>query len=258
MARVKVALGRAQEALADANLAVAMAEDDKEAASLVMEVKVARALEDLAAGRNELAIKDLNQLRDENPDSAPVRLGLGRAHLAKREGDAAVAELQKAVELDPKNAEAQYDLGFALHVLKHNPAQAVGPLEKAVAARPGNATYATALGLALTDAQQFERAVDALTKATQMPDYKDPSGYAALGQVCVNLKRYQEAVAPLEKATTLAPTNAQAWATLGWAYFGLKDASNFKTAGAKARSLGYKEPTFLAYLQRIEAGEKIK
>ena len=258
MARVKIALGRAQEGLADANLAVAMTEDDPEAASLVMEVKVARALEDLAAGRNELAIRDLNQLRDQNPDSAPVRLGLGRAHIAKRDGDAAVAELQKAVELDPKNAEAQYNLGYALHVLKRNPAQAVAPLEKAAAAQPGNATYATALGLALTEAQQFDRAAFVLAKATEMPGYKDPSGYAALGQVYVSLKRYKEAVPVLERATTLAPTNAQAWANLGWAYFGLKDAANFKAAGAKARSLGYKEPTFLTYLQRIEAGEAIK
>jgi Flp pilus assembly protein TadD len=235
-----------------------MAENDPEATALVTEVKVARALQDVAAGQTDLAITDLNQLRDQNPDSAPVRLGLGRAHLAKREGDAAVAELQKAVELDPKNAEAQYDLGFALHVLKHQPAQAVGPLERAAGGQPGNATYATALGLALTDAQQFDRAVDVLTKATEMPSYKDPSGYAALGQVYVNLKRYQEAVPPLEKATTLAPNNAQAWATLGWAYFGLKDAARFKAAGEKARSLGYKEPTFLTYLQRIEKGEAIK
>jgi tetratricopeptide (TPR) repeat protein len=258
MARVKVALGRAQEALADANLAVAMTEDDPEAASLVMEVKVARALEDLAAGRNELAIKDLNQLRDQNPDSVPVRLGLGRAHIARRDGNSALPELQKAVELDPKNAEAQYYLGYALHVLKRNPAQAVAPLEKAVAAQPGNATYATELGLALTEAQQIDRAVEVLAKATALPGYKDANGFAALGQDFVNLKRYKEAVPALEQATTLAPTNAQAWATLGWAYFGLKDAANFKAAGAKARSLGYKEPTFLTYLQRIEGGEAIK
>ena len=38
----------------------------------------------------------------------------------------------------------------------------------------------------------------------------------------------------------------------------LKDRESLKSAVAKARSLGYKEPTFLACLQRIEAGEKIK
>jgi tetratricopeptide (TPR) repeat protein len=258
MARVKIALGRAQEGLADANLAAAMAENDPEAAALVNEVKVARALQDLAAGQTDLAITDLNQLRDQNPDSAAVRIGLGRAHIARRDGDAAIAELQKAVELDAKNAEGQYYLGYALHVLKRNPAQAVPVLEKAATAQPGNATYATALGLALAEAQQFDRAIEVLTKATALPGYQDPNGYAVLGQAYVNAKLYNEAVPVLEKATTLAPKNAQAWATLGWARFGLKDAAGFKDAGGKARSLGYKEPTFLTYLQRIEAGEAIK
>ena len=49
-----------------------------------------------------------------------------------------------------------------------------------------------------------------------------------------------------------------AYAFLGWAYFGLKDADNFKKAAGKARSLGHKEPTLLQYLTRIEAGEPIK
>ena len=257
-ARVKVALGRAQEALADANLAAAMAENDPDATALVMEVKVARALQDLGAGQTDLAISDLTQLRDRNPDSAAVRLGLGRAQIARRDADAAVAELQKAVELDPKNAQAQYYLGYALHALKRNPAQALAPLDRAVAAEPANTTYATALGLALAEAQQFDRATEVLTKVTESPGYQDANGYAALGQAHVNLKRYKEAVPVLEKATSLAPKNALAWATLGWAYFGLKDAANFKAAGAKARALGHKEPTFLTYLQRIEAGEAIK
>lgn len=258
MARIKVALGRAQEAFADANLAAAMAENDPEAQALVTEVKVARALEDLGAGRTDLAIKDLTQLRDQDPSSAAIRLGLGRAQIARRDGDAALAELQKAVELDPKNAEAQYWLGYAWQVLKRNPGSALGPLEKAVAAEPGNPTYATALGVALAGAQQFDRSVEVLTKATAMPGYQVADGYATLGQDYVNLKRYQDAVPPLEKATALDPKNGQAWATLAWAYFGLKDAAKFKEAAGKARALGYKEPTLLNYLQRIEAGEKIK
>lgn len=258
MARIKIALGRAQEALADANLAAAMAENDPEAEGLVTEAKVARALLDVAGGRPDLAIKDLGQLRDQNPDSAAIRLGLARAHIARRDGDAALAELQKAVELEPKNAEAQYQLGYVWQALKQKPASAVGPFEQAAAAEPGNATYATALGLALAAAQQLDRSIEVLAKATAAPGYDKPEGFMALGQACVNLKRYEEAVPALERATSLAPKEAQAWATLGWAYFGLKDAEKFKAAGAQARSLGYKEPTFLTYLQRIEAGEKIK
>ena len=62
----------------------------------------------------------------------------------------------------------------------------------------------------------------------------------------------------LEKATTLAPDNAEAWATMGWAYFGLKDAAKFKESAGKARTLGYKEPTLLDYLKKIEGGMTIK
>jgi hypothetical protein len=45
---------------------------------------------------------------------------------------------------------------------------------------------------------------------------------------------------------------------MAWAYFGLKDATNFKAHGAKAKALGSKDTTLLAYLARVEKGEEIK
>jgi tetratricopeptide (TPR) repeat protein len=258
MARVKVALGRPQEAVGDASIAAAMAENDPEAQKLVMEVRVAAALDALHQGQTDLAVQDLTRLRDENPESAEVRLGLARAQIARRDADAALAELQKAVELDPKKAEAFYQLGYVHLMMKGDAAGAVEPLDKAVSLDPGNETYLTSLGTALAGAQQFDRAIDVLTKATAMPGYDKAEGFVALGQAYVNTKRYADAVSALEKATGLAPDDAQAWATLGWAYFGLKDADKFKMAAGKARKLGYKEPTLLQYLSRVEAGEAIK
>jgi tetratricopeptide (TPR) repeat protein len=257
-ARVKLALGRAQDALGDASLAAAMSENDPEAQRLVIEVKVERALEAISQGQADLAVQDLTQLRDQNPDSAEVRLGLGRAQVARRDAAAAIAEFQKAAELAPDNADVQFELGQAELRLKGDAAGAVAPLQKAVSLKPGNAAYQTTLGQALVGAQKFDQAVELLTKATQAEGYARPEGFLALGQAYVNLKNYKEAVAPLEKATTLAPDLADAWATLGWAYFGSKDADKFKLAAGKARDLGYKEPTLLSYLKRIEAGEKIK
>ena len=68
----------------------------------VIEVKAASALQALGAGQVDLAVQDLMQLRDANPDSAAVRLALGKAQVARRDVAAAIAELQKAVELEPE------------------------------------------------------------------------------------------------------------------------------------------------------------
>jgi tetratricopeptide (TPR) repeat protein len=258
MARVKIALNRADEALGDASIAAAMAENDPSAQALVLEVKVARALQELRGGNVALAEQDLTQLRDENPESPEVRLGLARSQLERGDNDAALAELTRATELAPDNAEAHYELGNVQLRKKSDPAAAVSPLEKATSLEPGNATYLTTYGTALVGAQQFDKAVETLTPATALPGYESAEGFFSLGQALVNLKRYQDAVPVLEKASTFAPDAAPIWATLGWAYFGLKDADNFKRAAGKAKSLGYNEPTLLQYLGRVEGGEAIK
>jgi tetratricopeptide (TPR) repeat protein len=258
MARVKIAQNRAQDAVADANLAAAMAENDPEAKALVNEVKAASALQSLAAGQVDVAVQDLMQLRDANPDSAAIRLALAKAQIARRDVPSAVAELTKAAQLEPKNAEAQYQLGYTLLRLKGDAATAVAPLQQAATLEPGNTKYAESLGAALVAAQQSGPAIELLTKLTAQPDYKKADGFLSLGQAYVQAGRYKDAVPVLEKATTIAPDNAEAWATMGWAYFGLKDAAKFKAAGGKARSLGYKQAKFLEYLQDIESGKTIK
>src|SRR5437773_1149505 len=165
-ARVKIALGRASEAVGDAATAAALAEGDAEAQRLVQEVGVAQALAYLATNQPDLAIQDLTKLRDQH-DSAEVRVGLARAYIAKRQGDLAATELQKAVELEPNNAAAQYQLGYVQHMLKRDAAAAVGPYDKAVASDPSNLDYRTALAAALVDAKQFDRAATEAGKGTQ-------------------------------------------------------------------------------------------
>jgi len=257
-ARVKMVLNRASDAVADASLAAAMSENDPDAQRLVIEVKAAKALESLAQGQTALAVQDLTALRDENPEVPEVRFALAKAQIAQRQADPALAELQKVTELDPKNAEAQYQLGYVNLVMKGNPAAALPPLEKAVSLDSANPGYRTLLGAALVSEKQFDRAIEELGKVTASPGYERPDAWIYLGQAYVGAKRYRDAVAPLQKATELAPGSDQAYAFLGWAYFGLKDAESFKKAAGKARSLGHKEPTLLQYLGRIEKGEEIK
>jgi tetratricopeptide (TPR) repeat protein len=257
-ARVKLAQNKPDQAYGDAATAAAMGENDPDAQALLQEVTVAKSLAQVATGQVDLAIQDLTALRDQNPNLAVARVGLAKALVAKRQPDAAITELQKAVELDPKSAEANYQLGYVQYVMNGNAAAAQGPYEKAVALDPGNVQYRTYLGAVLGDLKQTDRAVEELTKVTSSPGYNRAEAWIYLGRAYVGAKRYKEAIPALEKATTIAPDVADAWANLGWCYFGLKDAENFKKAAGKAKGLGYKEPTLLQYLSRVEGGEPIK
>lgn len=258
MARVKIALGRAQDALADASLAAALGEGDTEAEGLVVEVKVARALESLAQGQVDSAVLDLAALRDEKPASLPVRLALARAQVARRDADAAIAELKKATELEPRSAEAHYQLGDVLHTMKQNAAAAVPAFEAAVAAEPDDLLFRTAFGAALSDAGQVERAVAELGTVVGNADYSGWRASFYLGAAQLKAQRYKEAAEALEKSLAVKADNAQAEGYLAWAYFGLKDAANFKVHGAKAKDLGFKDPQLFDRLTKVEAGQPIK
>jgi tetratricopeptide (TPR) repeat protein len=257
-ARVKIALGRPQEAVGDAATAAALAEKDSDAQKLVQEVAVATALGYLATNQAELAVTELTALRDKDPASAEIRLGLGKALVARRQADAALVELQKAAELAADQAEAHYQLGFVQHVMKGNAAAAVPAYEKAVTLDPANLDFRTSYGASLSHTKQYDRAIAELQKVTSDANYKKADAWIYLGEAQLGGKRYKDAIVSLDKAVTLAPTSAQAEAYLGWCYFGLKDAENFKKHAGKARTLGHKEPTLLDYLRRVEAGEAIK
>jgi tetratricopeptide (TPR) repeat protein len=257
-ARVKMALGRPRDAMGDAATASALAEGDADALLLSQQVAIAQALTFVAQGQPDFAINDLKQLRDKNPELAEARVGLARALIAKRDVDGAIVELQKAVELKPGLAEAHFQLGYAQHAYKGNAQAALASYEKAVAADQGSLDYRTNLGAVLTDVKQYDRAVVELTRVVETPGYTKADAWIYLGRAHLAAKHYKDAIPPLEKATAIAPSSADAEASLGWCYFGLKDAENFKKHAGKARSLGHKEPTLLGYLTRIEGGEPIK
>jgi tetratricopeptide (TPR) repeat protein len=256
-ARVKMALGHADDAMDDAVTAAAMAESDADAQRLVQEVAVARGLEMLAAQRVAEAVQVLTRLRDQHPDSAAARVALARALIAQRQATPALAELQKALEIDPGSAEAHYRAGLVHHVLKGDAAAAVGHLEKAAGADPSNAEYRTQLGAALIDLKQYDRAEAELHKATAAAGASAAS-WTYLGAAHLGSKQYKDAIAALEKAAVLSPEDAQVEAYLAWSYFGLKDSAQFVTHGARARELGHKEKTLLDYVSRVQKGEPIK
>jgi tetratricopeptide (TPR) repeat protein len=258
-ARVKIALGRAMEAMGDAATAAALAPDDPDAQALNKEVTVARALAYLSdPNQAGLAIPDLQALIQQDPESVVAYVGLAQAHLSQQQPDEAQAALDRALALEPENPAALYWQGHLRLAMRNDFAGAVEPLGKAVAGDPANVKYRTEYGLALKQVQQYPEAIAELKKVTESPGYEKADAWMFLGEAQVGAQQYKGAVASLSKAAEIAGEVARIEAMLGWAYFGLKDAANFKKHAGKARELGYDEATLLQYLKRIEGGEAIK
>lgn len=257
-ARVKAALGRANEASADALVAATLAEGDNDARRLVNEMAAEKAIADARKGEIDFAIRRLTALHQEDPKSAELMIGLSKIHVLKRDAAAAEADLVDALADAPDSAEAHDQLGYVRHALKQDANAALPEFEKAVALAPDNLEYRAHLGAVLSELQQFTRAETELLKVTADPGYTKADAWVYLGGAYLNAKKYDNAVAALQKALALAPQETMANAYIAWSYFGLKDAENFKKYGAKARSLGYKDPRFLQNLTRVEGGEAIK
>ena len=257
-ARVKLAQNRPDEALGDAMTAAVLADHDQEAKALVKEATVGRALSYLGTDRAGLAIPDLQNLIQQEPDLVIAYVGLARAYITMRQPDEAQPYLATALELDPDNAEALYQLGYMRLTLQNDFAGAVEPLEKASGLDASNLAYHLEYGRALKHVQRFDESVAELQKVTESPGYAKAEGWLYLGEAQLGLKNYADAISALGRAAEIAGEVAYVEAMLGWAYFGLKDAESFKQHAGKARDLGYSEPTLLGYLKRIEGGEAIK
>ncbi|GAB4367401.1 MAG: hypothetical protein Kow0042_08000 [Calditrichia bacterium] len=132
---------------------------------------------------------------------APVRVNLGLIHTETGDYEAALRDYQKAMELDPANADAYRGRAKAY--------MALGMLEEA------EATY---------------------RKAIEMkPDFW--SGYNELGRFYFQQGRYEEAVNQFQRVVELTPRNVKGYINLGSAYFYLNRRIEAIQAFTKAQEI---------------------
>jgi tetratricopeptide (TPR) repeat protein len=111
--------------------------------------------------------------------------------------DSAVAEFQKAIDLDPKLAVAFVDLG-EVFIEKHDYASAVKPLTRALELNPASEPGHQLLGYALLAQGYSAEAIPHLEKAHDED---------ALGIALLDAGRLQEAVTVLQKAVAKNPND---------------------------------------------------
>ncbi|WGV27867.1 serine protease [Halotia branconii] len=164
-------------------------------------------------GKLEQAIANYEKAIQLNPKYANAYYNLGIALFDQKKLDEAVAAYQKAIQLNPKDAIAYNNLGNALSDQKKLD-EAVAAYQKAIQLNPKYAIAYYNLGIALFDQKKLDEAVAAYQKAIQL-NPKDADAYVGLGNALFDQKKLDQAVAAYQKAIQLNPKGDYAYNNLG-------------------------------------------
>ena len=125
----------------------------------------------------------------------------------------AVADYERALQLNPKVPEALSNLGLALKDLGR-PAEAVACYEQALALKPDAAEVLSNLGAALKDLGRLDAAVASFRRALSLkPDY--PGALSNLGNVLKEQGQFDEAIECYRQALARRPDYPEALSNLG-------------------------------------------
>ena len=156
----------------------------------------------------------------------------------------AIKWLEKAVEAEPKNKEAWYFLGRAYYT-RSRITEAHKAFLTALELDPRDAKAENNLGLILESEAQPEHAMDAYRKAIAWQDQSPrPSEqpYLNLGSLLMEQSRVSESIPLLQKAVELAPGNAICRLKLGTAYLRLGKLTDAQGDLEKAVQLAPDDP----------------
>ncbi|MCC7263636.1 MAG: tetratricopeptide repeat protein [Candidatus Latescibacteria bacterium] len=139
-----------------------------------------------------------------HPNNAAAMRLLGRSlWLQEKDGELAVAWLQRAVTLDPLNAQSYYWLARAQQ-LRQDHAGAIAAWEQAIALQPGDPEMLMSLALEYGSAGQYPRARQCLEQAARLAP-QNPNILGNLGALYLKVGLLAQAEAPLRQAVSLAP-----------------------------------------------------
>ncbi|MBI3315639.1 MAG: NADH-quinone oxidoreductase subunit C [Candidatus Omnitrophica bacterium] len=159
---------------------------------------------------------------------ASLLVSRGVAYAQKGEWDAAIADLKKALELDPGKPETYVDLALAYEE-KKDFGSAVTYADQAVKLAPKKASGYLALGLAHEGLKDFESAARVYRQG-QQADPKNANLCLTLGNLYGKQKRFDEAIVAYERAVEINPKETFAYSNLAYI---------LQTKGDLDKALGY-------------------
>ncbi len=164
-------------------------------------------------GRFEAAVAPLERAVQLAQDDAEFRYYLAKAYASAGRRSEALRELRETLARAPEHAGAQLDLGLNLQAQGDIDA-AVAQLEQAVRLAPQSAQAYSALGMALREAQRLEAAEAALRSACRI-DPADATARLNLGLVLKRRGDWDAAIEAMRESVARAPQNRKALVSLG-------------------------------------------
>ena len=164
------------------------------------------------------------------------------SYLHDRQTAPALAALKEAVAIDPTAAVYRDTLGL-LYLDRGRTDLAIENLRRAVELNPKYADAHFHLGTALAESRRWQEAVTAYQTAIALPTLTVPDfAHQNLGLALYHLKRYQEAEEALRFALSLDPTLQAAYYHLGLLYAAEGRREEAKAAYRQAVRLGAESP----------------
>jgi len=158
------------------------------------------------AGRHDLEERALARLLEADQQSADLHLLFGKTYLSRGEDERALAELEKAAEINPKLPMLHYHLGL-IYKRKHDYEKAKAEFLEDVAIEPDVAYSYDELGTVSLDLVQEDEARGYFEQALKR-NSKLPTAWYGLAKIEREGKHYAEALKDLDEASALVPASA--------------------------------------------------
>ncbi len=169
-----------------------------------------------ALKRYDQALVAYDELHRAAPGDVRYYLGRGQLHADQGQGDAAIADLETAVNAAPASAEAWFHLGRYRWRFRRDGPGATAALARALALSP-NAWYATELGNVYRDSGDWDAATRAYEQATALHG-STAYTWELLGSAYTAQERWDDAARAYAAAIALDPQNARLHAALAAAH----------------------------------------
>ncbi len=167
-------------------------------------------------GELDKAVAEFEKAIELDPNNADAHRNLGTAYGEQGKWEEGAAAYERAIELDPDFGEAYGDLTAAYFYLERIP-EALEAGEKAIELAPDYATAHNNLGIVYKEQGEFDLAIAEYEKAIEL-DPSDPKPHNNLGNVYKQQGEFDMAIAEYEKALEVDPNYATAHLSLGLLY----------------------------------------